>query len=148
MMEPEEIALLLSENISGAMGLVTEAGYKPAIIKMKRGTVIQADHFDGPFRGRGGKPFYMVGIEPNIQSRFLKDWVWLAESSQGREFVDYKRVLKKHMMKLPDYEASDDLPDEDIWGSYDPTTIVVTYKFKKILTINPDNVESIKLLGD
>lgn len=83
-------------------------------IVMNKGTVIEADVFEGPFVGRKGTKFYYVGINPTANG-----------------FLSRKKKHRNLARKLTDF------------FEYDSSINRYRWKFEKILTIRPENVQDI-----
>jgi hypothetical protein len=147
-------------NFTNRLSTILETrGLKRAVITMKRGTVIEADHVR-MVKTKTGKTIVVVGIGPG---RFEK--IHRYNNNLGgvvnrlRDFYGPHRYIPTPQQ---DKATGEDLggvcencgrgyiecmndPCERPDRSYDLHRILITYPlFKRIITIRPENVESIR----
>lgn len=120
--------------------------HTPAIITMKRGTVIHGDHVRIATYP-GGKKYVIVGIKPGVYTR--KGGA-LGYHGRGVPLVRKMRDFYAPERYVPSYgqdETGWDLESEEYEDGtfyYDAhRDCIHTRKFRNILTINPDNIASI-----
>jgi|3_EtaG_2_1085321.scaffolds.fasta_scaffold02338_10 coenzyme F420-reducing hydrogenase delta subunit len=114
---------------------------RPAVITMKRGTVIPVHHFRKIRGGRGGAVI-VAGIDPG-------EYIQYHDGSHG----DGRRVGKMRDFYAPGHWIPSSWQDETGWcephaadGGYDARRrFAQVKKFRKILTMNEENIRSIKL---
>jgi hypothetical protein len=130
----------------------------PANIYMKRGTVIKADHHRivkvPSFEGFSDTRVY-VGIGPGLYRYTSASASFIV----GAQFVHKLRdfygksvyVPNPHWIEDGDIDATgwremteEEIEDKDYW--HIKKSVLVTKKFKKILTMNPENIKEIKPL--
>jgi len=117
---------------------------RPAIITMNRGTVIRANHARFAKYPSGNKIF-VAGINPGRFSRITQSASHIV--SQKTPFVLWMRDFYEPYEYVPSPEKNQ---DENGWAEpndgYYTTHRQCMYvkKFKKILTMNPNNIKSIQ----
>lgn len=101
--------------------------YRPAVIRMKRGTVIEADHVREVRKKNTGEVFLVVGFGPIV-----------GPTTKGRAASSRKLIYN-----LPDFIRW--WWKNKVEGREEMFYSGLRYKkrFKKIITINPKNVASL-----
>lgn len=113
----------------------------PAIITMKRGTVIHADHARFVTYPSGVK-MLVAGIKPALVESVTTNSDGGANTPLVRRLRDFYTPQRYEYASWQD-ETGWDVPDEDGWYSAHRDCIYGK-KFKKVLTIREHNIESIE----
>ena len=153
----KKLAMILFETDA------TRNRLRPAIITMKRGTVIEADHVRQvmiPDKSGDQVPIIIAGIQPGkFESILSRGNAGICQ--RFRDFYLKQKTVpmswllrnRKFSFTIPEYMKYSPTYRQDDYGWYEPRpdgrydasrAYMVTRKFNKILTMNPKNIDKIE----
>jgi hypothetical protein len=139
-----DLFIKISESLADrGLTLISESRLRPAVITMKRGTVIPVHHFR-KIRGRRGGAVIVAGIDPGEHVQH-----YLGSVTSGGLTVGKMRDFYGPLYWAPSWwQDATGWDDRSRHGGeeYDAKRIPTQIrKFRKILTMNEENIRSIKL---
>jgi len=154
---PERVKKKKSESIEDKLGLaLSEAGLgpllesrrmQPAIILMKRGTLIPVHHVREVRNPFTGTMWVIAGIDPGRWQRVYKGHFPNSWYFKLRDFYLSREYHPDSYLVQHGYQDETGWSEPDEYGHYcADRELRITRRFRKILTMNRENVKTLELL--